>query len=85
MKEAQPPPVDGTLVHLLNERDGEQTTVILRDGRRLDVRNIAWGYDMGDENAHVTTNCSPFVDGLFLDVFFTSDVQSITGSSHSTV
>lgn len=78
-------PLDSPLVDLLNEREGEQTTVLLRDGRQLDVRNIAWGYDQGDETAHVTTNCSPFVDGLPLVVFFTSDVQSVSDEAGAVI
>jgi len=79
VKDVQPRPADSQLIDLLNKRDGQQTMLMLRDGRRLDVRNIAWGYDMGDEFAHVTTNCSPHIDGLPLDVFFTNEVRAVTG------
>lgn len=73
----QPPPADKALIELLNGRDGRKTTVVLVDGRRFDLWNIAWGYDMGDEFAHVTTNCSPFVEGTRLDVFFTNEVAVV--------
>jgi hypothetical protein len=73
----QPPPADSALIELLNERDGRKTTVVLADGRRLDVWNIAWGYDMGDEFAHVTTNCSPFIEGTRPDIFFTNEVAMV--------
>ena len=56
---AQPEPRDEALLHLLQARDGRLTYVLLADGRRLPVYDIAWGYDMGDEYANVTTNCSP--------------------------
>jgi hypothetical protein len=73
----QPPPADTALIELLKQRDGRKTTVVLTDGRRLDLWNIAWGYDMGDEFAHVTTNCGPFIDGTSLDVFFTNEATMV--------
>ena len=73
----QPPPADTVLIDLLNQRDGRRTTVVLTDRRRLDLWNIAWGYDTGDEFAHVTTNCSPFIEGSALDVFFTNEVAQV--------
>lgn len=39
--------------------------------------NIAWGYNLGDGYAHVTTNASPFVDDLPIDVFSTERVTQI--------
>ncbi|WP_052664452.1 hypothetical protein [Nitriliruptor alkaliphilus] len=41
------------------------------------VVNIAWGYDIGDTHAHVTTNCSPAIEGEPMDVFFTHDVRGV--------
>lgn len=77
MQVQQPPPADRALLDLLNERDGRRTTVVLTDGRSLDLWNIAWGYDVGDEFAHVTSNCNPFIDGASLDVFFTNEVAKV--------
>jgi hypothetical protein len=54
-------PVDEELIDLLVRREGMTTEVVLRDGRRLRVVNIAWGYDDGDAHAHVTTYVSPSV------------------------
>lgn len=51
--------------------------MVLRDGRRLVVYDIAWGYDFGDQWAHVTTNASPGVEGASLDFFYTSEVVSV--------
>jgi hypothetical protein len=73
----QPPAADTRLIGLLRERDGRPTAVELHDGRCLTVINIAWGYDMGDTHAHVTTNCSPFIDGEPVEVFFTDEVQRV--------
>lgn len=52
------------MIALLRDRDGMPTTVTLRDGRELTVWNIAWGYDIDDDYAHITTNCSPSVADL---------------------
>jgi hypothetical protein len=51
--------------------------VELHDGRRLTVVNIAWGYDMGDTHAHVTSNCSPAIEGEPMDAFFTHEIQRV--------
>ena len=47
------------------------------DGSVLIVHNIAFGYDAGDEHAHVSTNVSPRVDGTIFDFFFTDAVISL--------
>ena len=39
----------------LHDRDGVETVVIRRDSRRRVVYDIAWGYDLGEKWAHVTT------------------------------
>ena len=71
------PTVDEDLVELLRGRDAIDTVVELEDGQRLRVRNIAWGYDSGDHSAHITTNCSPFVPGYDVDLFFTNEILSV--------
>jgi hypothetical protein len=62
---------------VLRGRDGRPCGVELHDGRRLTVVNIAWGYDMGDTHAHVTSNCSPAIEGEPMDVFFTHEIQRV--------
>jgi len=49
----------------------------LKSGSALRVYNIAWGYDLGDEYAHITTNISPSQDGASIDFFYTSDIAEI--------
>ena len=68
---------DVGMIALFNDRDGMPTTVRLRDGRELTVWNIAWGYDMGDDRAHITTNCSPEVEDMPMDFFSTDEVAEI--------
>lgn len=75
----QPDPVDGDLIDALNDRDGTRSTVVLADGRTLTVFNIAWGYDMGEDHAHVTTNVSPDVPGQSVDFFRTENVVRVLG------
>jgi hypothetical protein len=81
--DSQPTPDqrDRDVLRLLQERDGVETLVVLRDGQRLTVVNIAWGYDAGDEFSHVTTNISPSEEGRSFDLFFTSEVASILDPS----
>lgn len=73
----QPDPVDADLIDLLNGRDGKASVIVLTDGNKRTVYNIAWGYDMGDAHAHVTTNCSPFIEGQSIDFFYTNDVTAV--------
>jgi hypothetical protein len=73
----QPPAADGRLIDLLRRRDGQRTLVELQDGRHLRVTNIAWGYDMGDEYAHVTTNASPQIEGEPMELFSTKEVRRV--------
>ena len=73
--DAQKPDVQ--LIALFRGRDGMPTAVLLADGRSLLVWNIAWGYDMGDEYAHITTNCSPFVGKEPMDFFYTDEVIEV--------
>jgi hypothetical protein len=73
----QPPALDEDLMKLLRDRDGVETVVMLRDGRRLVIYDIAWGYDIGDQWAHVTTNISPGREGAAVDLFWTSEVASV--------
>lgn len=71
-------PADVEVITLLASRDGIPTVVTLNTGSQCTVHNIAWGYDVGDECAHVTTNISPKIEGASIDFFFTHDIQSIT-------
>lgn len=71
-------PADIEIINLLVDRDGIPTLVTLKGGRGLTVHNIAWGYDDGDEYAHVTTNISPSLDGASIDYFLTNDIEAVT-------
>lgn len=70
-------PADQTIIDLLDRRVGRLTEVVLADGRQCRVFNVAWGYDDGDESAHVTSNCSPFKEGEDIDLFLTADIALI--------
>lgn len=53
----------------------------LTDERELRVLDIAWGYDIGDDHAHITTNCSPGEPEAPSDVFFTCEIEAVTESA----
>jgi len=53
------------------------TTVLLSTGKKLLVKNVAWGRDFGDEYDHVTANVSPSEKSFPIDVFMTSEVMSL--------
>ena len=66
-----------TIVKILEKRCGQTTTVYLEDGKKLRVNDIAYGYDLGDEFAHITTNISPPKDGIEIDFFYVNEVIKI--------
>jgi hypothetical protein len=68
---------DTAIIDLLRQRDGIVTYVRMKNGNTYTVFNIAWGYDMGDEHAHVTTNISPSLPEAAVDFFVTKDIQVI--------
>lgn len=65
------------LVRLLRSRDGRLTRVTLTSGETLDVYDIASGRDLGAEWEHVTTNCSPPVEGRPIHSMTTSEIVRI--------
>lgn len=79
-------PKDKDLIDLMIARDGRWTRVRLRTGEEFRVLNIAWGYDEGEEWAHVTTNVSPAPnEETEINVFSTSDVVSATDEATGAV
>lgn len=85
MAASQPEPVDTDLINLLVTRDGAPTLVSVLEGDTFTVFNIAWGYDLGDEYAHVTTNVSPFIPDVQIAVFSTDRVTDVCDASTGTV
>ncbi|TWU14651.1 hypothetical protein CA54_35200 [Symmachiella macrocystis] len=53
------PPYARALDILRTMRVGDTFNVHLCDGTIRVVHNIAWGYDVGETVAHITTNISP--------------------------
>ncbi|RMI29106.1 hypothetical protein [Nocardia stercoris] len=72
-------PADRTILRLLRDRDreGYPSEVVLRDGSRLLIYNISWGYDPVTVAAQVTTNISPSVRGALVEVFSTHAVVAV--------
>ncbi|WP_144430593.1 hypothetical protein [Jannaschia donghaensis] len=70
-------PVDDDLIKLLVSRSGILTVANLKVGLVSVFIDIVWGYDIGDQYAHITTNVSPGREGLEIDFFFTSEIISL--------
>lgn len=85
MKPDEVIPEDKDLLALLKSRDGSPTLISMLDGKRYTVYNIAWGYDVGDAYAHITTNISPEVPGASIDFFFTDQVLDVREPSSETI
>jgi len=73
----EPARIDQSIIDVLVEHDGTVVKVILLDESVHLVLDIAWGYDWGDDFAHITTNCSPGREDLPLDLFFTNEIAVI--------
>ena len=67
---------DGAVLWVLDHTEGIPRSVDLLDGRSLVVRDIAYGYDVGDLDAHVTANTDPAHGEPHF--FYTSEVHRIT-------
>ena len=68
---------DKKIIEIFKSRDAKETGVVLTSGAKYKVWNIAWGYDIGDEFAHITTNISPAQNDAQIDFFYTNDVKEI--------
>ena len=68
---------DAHILDVLKKRDGLETKIELKTGNILSIWNIAWGYDLDEEFAHITTNISPMIDNVNIDFFITSDIERI--------
>ena len=78
---------DARIIQVLADRAGTPTHVHLADGQVLNVLNVAWGYDMDDPYAHVSTNISPSVDDLEsfpFEFFFTYSVIRVSDPKDGT-
>jgi hypothetical protein len=66
-----------TIVKILEKRCGLPTTIYLKNGETLNVFDIAWGYDLGDDFAHITTNISPPKEGVEVSFFYVNQVSKL--------
>lgn len=63
---------------VLVHRRGQWSRVHLTDGRLLQVYDVAWGLDAGEDVAHVTTNVSPGPGaGHEVDFFHANEIARI--------
>lgn len=72
-------PVHDVALDCLKQRVGCPSDVTLDDGRIVRVWNIAWGYDLGDPIAHLTTNIDKpvLVPDLPIDFFYSNEIRKI--------
>jgi hypothetical protein len=68
---------DNILIEIFKNHNGHELKVQLRNGEIKSVWNIAWGYDIGDEYAHITSNISPEVIGSTIDFFYSHEITRI--------
>jgi hypothetical protein len=80
-------PQHAQALDILKKRNGVLSNVTLFNGRVVPVRNIAWGYDLGDPVAHITTNISPpsAESKLPSDFFFANDIVRIVDPENGAV
>jgi hypothetical protein len=79
-------PAHATALDILKQRNGEPSDVTLTSGRVVRVYNIAWGYDLGDPVAYITTNISPVpqIDHTS-DFFFANEIAQIVDPDNGAV
>lgn len=73
---------DQHIIDILNSDDQNEKVVYLDDDRILKVSNIAWGYDVGDDFAHITTNISPEIKNADIDFLYTNNIYKIEDSTN---
>ena len=76
---------DENIINFLKKRDGIETVIELINGKKFSVWNIAWGYDHGDEFAHITTNISPNIKSTEIHVFYSNEIKQINSNPVSTI
>lgn len=63
---------------ILKSRDSKWTVVRLHGGDVCRVHSIAWGYDLGDEIAHITTNTNlESSESHTIDFFYANQIAEI--------
>lgn len=65
--------------------DQNRKTVYLDNDRVLIVWNIAWGYDIGDDFAHITTNINPEIKNADIDHFYTNEIQIVEDQTNGRI
>lgn len=76
---------DEEIIQILKAQDGVWTVIEMKDGKRYRALDIAWGYDIGDEWAHITTNISPGREGAVIDFFYTSEISTLIDENSNNV
>lgn len=69
--------IDEHIIQHLKRQDSRWTTIQLFGGEKIRIFNIAWGYDLGDEYAHITSNISPIQKSVNPHFFHTNEIVKI--------
>ncbi|MEM6385148.1 MAG: hypothetical protein AAF718_02815 [Pseudomonadota bacterium] len=60
---------DTALIYKLVERNGMPTIAVFEDGEEHIFYDITYGYDLGEEYAHIYTNMDSKVEGAQIEFF----------------
>jgi len=71
-------PSHARALDILVHRCGTASLVRLSGGKSCTVHDVAWGYDLGEDIAHITTNISPGPPGpCEIDFFHANEIARI--------
>ena len=76
---------DQHIIEVFKTTDQLEKAVYLDNNTILKVFNIAWGYDIGDDFAHITTNISPKIRNSDIDYFYTNEIQKIEDGTNGKI
>ena len=76
---------DKHIIELFKLTDKNRKTVFLDNNRVLIVWNITWGYDIGDDFAHITTNINPEIQDADIDHFYTNEIQIVEDQTNGRI
>ena len=76
---------DQHIIEIFKTTDQLEKAVYLGNNTILKVFNIAWGYDIGYDFAHITTNISPEIRNSDIDYFYTNEIQKIEDRTNGSI
>lgn len=76
---------DQSIIDIFNMYDQKELLVYMDNSTIYSVWNIACGYDMEDEYAHIITNISPDIENAEIDFFYTNKITKIIDAINGNV